>query len=268
MEVIRAIVFSAVQGLTEFFPVSSTAHLILLPRFTGWEDPGPTFDVALHLGTLIPLLIYFRSEWFQLAVGGFKLLRGQPDQNTRLAVALVTATAPGALAGVFFQDAIETTLRNPLIIGATLIILALVLLLAERIGKRDTELEYISFDDAMIVGCAQALALIPGVSRSGVTITAGLFRGLKREDAARFSFLLSTPIIAGAGAKKLFEIAREGLPYQIVPFIAGIIAAAIVGYLAIAFLMRYLSVHNVMVFVYYRIALGIIVFITFSSIFR
>jgi undecaprenyl-diphosphatase len=167
---------------------------------------------------------------------------------------------------VMFEDAIETTLRNPLIISATLILLALVLVIAERTGRRKTDIEHMTFGDAMSVGCAQALALIPGVSRSGVTITAGLFRGMRREAAARFSFLLSTPGNAGAGGLKLFDIAREGgLPSELIPsFVVGMFVAAVVGYLAIALLIRYLATHNTYVFVYYRIVLGIIVYFTFA----
>jgi undecaprenyl-diphosphatase len=261
MDIIQAIVFGAVQGATEFLPISSTAHLILLPWFMGWRDPGLAFDVALHLGTLVALLIFFRNEWIKLSVSGLNLLRGRKqDPGARLVLFLVLATIPGALAGALLEDFIEEKLRSPLVIALTLIALALVLVAAERIGKRRTTVESMSLPDALAIGCAQALALVPGVSRSGITITAALFCGLTREAAARFSFLLSTPIIAGAVGKKLADIAAEGLPPgELGAFITGIVAAGIVGYASIAFLLRYLTNHNTFVFVYYRIALGIVI---------
>jgi undecaprenyl-diphosphatase len=266
MDLFQAAIYGIVQGLTEFLPISSSAHLILLPRFMHWPDPGPTFDIALHIGTLIPLLIYFRKEWIEVVKGGINLLRGRlTEPNARLALYIVFASIPAGLIGVMFQDTIETTFRNPLIISATLILLALVLVIAERTGRRKTDIDHMTFSDAMSVGCAQALALVPGVSRSGVTITAGLFRGMRREAAARFSFLLSTPVIAGAGGLELVKIARGGLPSELIPsFVVGMFVAAVVGYLAIALLIRYLATHNTYVFVYYRIVLGVIVYFTFA----
>jgi undecaprenyl-diphosphatase len=261
MDILQAIVFGAVQGATEFLPISSTAHLILLPWFLGWTDPGLAFDVALHLGTLVALLIYFRREWLALTLSALNLVRGERgDPNARLVLFLVLATIPGAAAGVLLESFIEETLRSPLVIAATLIVLALVLVVAERLGRREKKLDGITLADALTIGCAQALALVPGVSRSGITITAALFRGLTREAAARFSFLLSTPIIGGAVAKKLVDIAADGLPPgQLGAVIAGIIAAGIVGYLSIAFLLRYLANHNTFIFIYYRIGLGILI---------
>jgi undecaprenyl-diphosphatase len=270
MTLIQALIFGAVQGLTEFLPISSTAHLILLPWFMGWSDPGLSFDVALHLGTLVALVIYFWKDWIALAGSSVKLLRGQTtDPDARMAFFIIIATIPGALAGVLFESKVETVLRSPLIISFTLIALALVLVIAELKGRRKKDIGQISLPDAVTVGLAQALALIPGVSRSGVTITAALFKGIKRDAAARFSFYLSTPIIAGAVAKKMLDIAQAGLaPDQMTPFIVGIISSGIVGYLSIAFLLRYLQTHNTFIFVYYRIALGIIVYLAFSSGFR
>lgn len=268
MTIIQAIVFGALQGATEFLPISSTAHLILLPWFMGWPDPGLAFDVALHLGTLVALLIYFRAEWLALAASSVSLIRGRTlsDPNARLAFFIVLATIPGGIAGVLFESAVESALRSPLIIASTLIGLALVLVIAEVLGRRGKALEEISGMDAVAVGIAQALAIVPGVSRSGVTITAGLFRSMKRDTAARFSFLLSTPIIAGAVGKKCLDIAQLGLTGdQLTSFIVGIISAGIVGYAAIAFLLRYLQTHNTFIFVYYRILLGIVVFFTFWS---
>lgn len=270
MDLTQAITLGAVQGLTEFLPVSSTAHLILIPALLGWKDPGATFDVALHLGTLVALLLYFRSEWLGLFRSGIGYLTGnRNDPKGRLAIYLVIATIPAAVAGALFEKHVESTLRSPLIIAATLITLALVLMVAEKIGRRITELDGITFGDSMIIGFAQALALIPGVSRSGITITAGLFRGMTRQAAARFSFFLSTPIIAGAAAKKLIEILHEGIPGgESMPFAAGIVVSGIVGYFAIAFLIRYLSTNNMYVFIYYRVALGIAVLLAFLGGFR
>jgi undecaprenyl-diphosphatase len=261
MTLLQAIVFGAVQGLTEFLPISSTAHLILLPWFMGWNDPGLEFDVALHLGTLVALLVYFRAEWLALARSFVDLLRGNTKApNVRLVIFLVLATIPGGLAGLLLEDFVETRLRHPLVISAALIVLAGVLVIAERVGRRETTMENMSLADALTVGCAQAIALIPGVSRSGITITAALFRGMTRPAAARFSFLLSTPIIGGAVTKQMSDLLSTGVPQSEVPnFFAGIVAAGIVGYAAIAFLLRYLATRNTFVFVYYRVLLGIVV---------
>jgi undecaprenyl-diphosphatase len=267
MSILQAIVFGAVQGVTEFLPISSTAHLILLPWFMGWPDPGLEFDVAIHLGTLIALIIYFRWEWFGLAGSALGFIRGRTqDPNARMALYIVLATIPGALAGVLLEDFVENVLRSPKVISFTLIALALVLVVAELKGHRKKTLDQISLKDALAVGFAQALALVPGVSRSGVTITAGLFCGMKRDAAAKFSFYLSTPIIAGAVGKQIFDILQGDLTVeQLVPFAAGIVSAGVVGYLSIAFLLRYLQTHNTFLFVYYRIALGIVVLLAFSS---
>ena len=265
MTLLQAIVFGAVQGVTEFLPISSTAHLILLPRFMGWPDPGLSFDVAIHLGTLIALLIYFRQEWLALAKSALGIFRGRTsDPNARMAALIVLATIPGAAAGALFEQTVEDVLRSPLVISVTLVALALVLAIAERMGRRERTLDEISTLDALAVGFAQALAIVPGVSRSGVTITAGLFRGMKRDAAAKFSFYLSTPIIAGAVAKQIFDILNAGLTGgQLVPYAAGVLSAGIVGYLYIEFLLRYLQTHNTLLFVYYRIALGIVVYLAF-----
>jgi undecaprenyl-diphosphatase len=261
MSVLQAIVFGAVQGVTEFLPISSTAHLILLPWFMGWPDPGLSFDVALHLGTLIALLIYFRLEWLAFIVSALNLVRGRTsDPNSRMALFIIAATIPGALAGALFENTVENALRAPQVIALMLIAMALVLVLAEFTARRKKNLENISWGDAMTVGFAQALAIVPGCSRSGTTITAALFRGMNREAAARFSFYLSAPIIGGAVAKKTLDILKLGLTVdQLAPFAIGIITAGIVGYLSIAFLMRYLQNHSTFLFVYYRIALGAVV---------
>jgi len=270
MTILQAIVLGAVQGATEFLPISSTAHLILLPWFLGWPDPGLSFDVALHLGTLVALLIYFRLEWIALALSALDLVRGRTDDpNARMALLIIIGTIPGAIAGALFEHKVEDALRSPVVISFTLIVLALVLVAAELKGRRKKSLNEVSTGDAVSVGLAQALAIVPGVSRSGVTITAGLFRGMKRDTAAKFSFYLSTPLVAGAAAKKILDIAKLGLSFeQMTPLIVGIITSGVVGYLAIAFMLRYLQTHNTFLFVYYRIALGIVVLLAFSFGFR
>src|SRR5262245_1487293 len=265
MTILQAIIFGTVQGLTEFLPISSTAHLVLLPWFMGWPDPGLAFDVALHLGTLVALLIYFRADWFALIGSALGMVRGRTQSpDARMAMLIVAATIPGAAAGALFEHKVEDALRAPPLIGFMLIAMALVLVAAEIVGSRKKSLDEISWGDALGVGLAQAFAIIPGVSRSGSTITAGLFLSMKRETAARFSFYLSAPIIAGAVGKKVFDILKSGIGLdQLSPFIVGIIVSGIIGYLAIAFLLRYLQTHNTFLFVFYRIALGIVVLLAF-----
>ncbi len=270
MSIFQAIIFGAVQGLTEFLPVSSTAHLILLPWFLGWPDPGLAFDVALHLGTLVALLVYFRAEWIALIQSAFVILRGNTKSpDARMTMFIIGATIPGAAAGALFEHKVEDAFRAPQLIAVMLIVMALVLVVSEVVGKRKKNLEQISWGDAITVGIAQAFAIVPGVSRSGSTITAGLFRNMKRDAAARFSFYLSAPIIAGAVGKKTIDILRSGLGLeQMTPFLVGIISSAIVGWIAIAFLMRYLQNHNTLLFVIYRVLLGIVVLLAFYSGFR
>lgn len=262
MSILQAIVFGAIQGLTEFLPISSTAHLILLPWAVGWPDPGLAFDVALHLGTLVALLLYFRSDWIALVTSALGIIRGRTQApDARMAMQIVVATIPGAIAGALFEHKVEDALRAPQVIALMLIALALVLVVAELMGRRKKSLDEVSWGDAITVGVAQALAIVPGVSRSGVTISAGLFRGLKRDTAARFSFYLSTPIIAGAVGKKFIDIMKEGASVDLMPFVVGIVVSGIVGYLAITFMMRYLQTRTTYLFVYYRIALGIAVYL-------
>ena len=269
IDVLEATVLGAVQGLTEFLPISSRAHLILVPWLFGWPDPGLTFDVALHLGTLIALLLYFIKDWIALAVSALKLLNGDTrDTGARIALYIILATIPAGIAG-FFLERYEDQFSTPTVIAATLIGVGLLMRAAELSGLRTTDLEDITLADSLTVGFAQALAIIPGVSRSGVTITAGLFRNMKRSAAAQFSFLLSAPIIAGAVVKKLIDIAHEGLPSgQELPFTVGIVVSAAFGLLSIAALMHYLQTRSTFVFIYYRIALGIAVLILgyFSSL--
>jgi len=263
MPLYQAVVLAIVQGLTEFLPISSTAHLALFPWLLGWKDPGLTFDLALHVGTLVAVLVYFRRLWWEL-VEGTMGRGGAGDANMaekrRLLGFLVLGTVPAALAGWRFERAAEAELRQPMVIGTALIVVGLVMWAADGMKTHERRLGQVNLTDSLVVGAAQALAVIPGVSRSGITMTAGLFRGVSRETAARFSFLLSAPIIAGAALKKALEIRHQGLPEEMrLPFLAGTLVAAIVGYFVIAVLIRYLERHTFRIFVVYRIILGVVV---------
>jgi undecaprenyl-diphosphatase len=262
IDTFEAIVLGVVQGVTEFLPISSHAHLILVPWLFGWPDPGLTFDVALHLGTLVALLLYFRNDWIDLAISALRLLKGKADDpDARLALYIIVATIPAGIAGLLLED-LANELSTPTVIAIALIALALLLRAAELGGRRKKDLGSMTMSDALAIGFAQTLALIPGVSRSGVTITAGLFRGMTRLSAAQYSFLLSAPLIAGAVAKKLIDVIRDGLPPgQAMPFAVGIIVSALFGYISIAGLMRYLQTRSTFVFIHYRIVLGILVLI-------
>ena len=262
VDVFEAIVLGTVQGITEFLPISSRAHLILIPWLFGWPDPGLTFDIALHLGTLLALLLYYWKDWVYLTLSAFRLFKGDiEDPDSRLAFYIILATIPGGIAGLLFEQ-LEDQISTPAVIAATLIGVALLLRTAEVHGRRTSDLDTMRLADALTVGFAQALAIIPGVSRSGVTITAGLFRNMNRAAAAEFSFLLSAPIVGGAVAKKLIDIARDGLPPdQELSFAIGTIVSAFVGLIFMAGLIRYLKSHTTFIFINYRIVLGIIVLV-------
>lgn len=280
MPIYQAVVLAVIQGLAEFIPVSSSGHLIIVRRLLGWNELSPahelTFDVALHFGTLLSVLFYFRRTWIQIvraALGG-KVVRfsesGGSDQNLTpeeqreerlLLWFLAIATIPGAIAGKLLEHSAEDYFREHIyLIAGALIVVALFMWWGERVSQMTKPLTQVSFVDAIIIGCAQATALIPGVSRSGSTITAGLFRNMTRAAAVRFSFLLSTPIIAGAALLKAHELKKEGLPTGMhAPFIVGVLVSAVVGYLAIAWLIRYLQTNSLKLFVIYRIAAGLVV---------
>ena len=280
MPIYQAIVLAIIQGLAEFIPVSSSGHLIIVRRLLGWNELSPahelTFDVALHFGTLLSVLFYFRRTWFQIvraALGG-KIVRfsetSSGDENLTLQERkeermllwfLTLATIPGAIAGKLLEHSAEDYFREHIVlIAAALIVVALLMWLSERVSTLSKPLTRISFVDALIVGIAQAFALLPGVSRSGSTITAGLFRNMTREAAVRFSFLLSTPIIAGAALLKARELHKEGLPAGMhAPFLVGIVVSAIVGYASITWLIRYLQSNTLKVFIVYRIVAGVTV---------
>jgi undecaprenyl-diphosphatase len=273
-QLIQAIVLGIVQGLTEFLPVSSSGHLIVVPALLGWDDPfieSLAFSVMLHVATLLALLIYFRSDWLRLIPAGLaalrdRSLRGDPDR--KLAWLLATSTVPAVIVGVLLNDLIETTFREPRLVAMTLLGGAAVLWVADRIGSKQREIAALTFPMAIGIGAAQALALVPGVSRSGISISAGMFAGLDRESAARYAFLMATPITAGAGLWEVRKIisGEVGVELPIVPLLAGMAASLVAGLLAIAVLMRYLRSNGVGIFAAYRIALAALVIVAWLGL--
>ncbi|MEO7145471.1 MAG: undecaprenyl-diphosphatase UppP [Bryobacteraceae bacterium] len=264
MPLYQLIVLGIVQGLTEFLPVSSTAHLYLTSWLLGWPDQGLTFDIALHVGTLAAVLIYFFQDWVQILAQGFGLRAGKDPElkrNPMLLWLLAGASIPVGVVGLLFNKQAETTWRTPWVMGIMLIVIGVLMAVSERVGRRIKDMALVSGEDAAAIGVAQALAVIPGASRSGVTIAAGLFRNLDRETAARFSFLLSTPAIAGAALHGLHQLSKSGgIPVAMkVPFLLGISVSAVVGFLTIAFFLDFLRSRTLNFFCYYRIIFGIIV---------
>ncbi len=262
MPLFQAVILAVVQGLTELLPISSSGHLYAASWLLGWQDQGLAFDIALHLGTLAAVIAYFFRDWLQVLAMGFGVdYRPDPDlaRNSRLLWILAAASVPVGIVGLAFKEAAETTLRNPWVIGSMLIIVGILMAWAERAGRRRKSIGEISAADAMVIGVAQCLAIVPGTSRSGITMTAGLFRNLDRTTAARFSFLLSTPAIAAAGLKSLYEGYQEhGSSLMSQEMVIGIVVSGITGWLVIKFLMRFLVSNGFMPFVWYRIAFGIL----------
>ena len=237
MTLLQAIVYGVVQGLGEFLPISSSAHLVLVPWFFGWTDPGLTFDVALHVGTLVAVVAYFWRDWVRLIVKGFT---EATSSDGRLFWYLVVATIPGAVAGFLLEKKAETIFRAPLLIAAMLVIMGLLLYAADRWGSKRKDIKRITLPASLWIGICQMAAIIPGVSRSGVTMTAGLSAGLTREGTARFSFLLSTPIILGAALAKLPHLFST--PSVITAdFVVGVIVSCVTGFASIGFLLRYIQ---------------------------
>ena len=260
-EIVQAIIIGVVQGLTEFLPVSSSAHLIVLPRVLGWDDElinSSVFVVMLHMGTLAALLAFFWRDVLDLLRAFFALLRERSfgdDPNRKLSLVLLLTVIPAALFGLAFEDQIDALFYDSvMVIPFILVIGAAVLWIAERIGDRTRDLEQSDYGDAAVIGAAQMFALFPGISRSGITIAAGLARGLKRDSAARFAFLMGIPIIAGAGIWKARTVVTgEAGDIDLVVLAAGVIAAAISGWLAIRFMLSYLKEHSTGIFIAYRI---------------
>jgi undecaprenyl-diphosphatase len=264
VSVLEAIVLGIVQGLTEFLPISSTGHLRIVPAFMGWEDPGAAFTAVTQLGTMAAVLLYFREDLKRITIAWWRSVwdrRLRRELDARLGWYIVLGTIPIGIFGVLFKDQIETGARDLYLIGVALIVLGLVLLLAEKVGTRERSIEQIRTKDGFAIGFAQALALIPGVSRSGATITAGLFMGLDRPAAARFSFLLSVPAVVLSGLLELGTILSDddGDHTSLGALVIATVMAFVSGYLAIAWLLKFLSTHSTVIFVVYRVALGVLV---------
>jgi undecaprenyl-diphosphatase len=267
--IVQALVMGIVQGLTEFLPVSSSGHLIVVPFLAGWDDAfirSLAFSVMLHMGTLLALLVYFRAEWIRLVPAALATIRDrslQGDEDRRLAWLLIASTIPAAIAGVVLNDLIETSFRQVELVALTLIVGGIILALADRFGAKSRTIEDVTFPIAIGIGVAQALALVPGISRSGISISAARMVGMDRGSAARFAFLMATPITAGAG---LFEIRKlivgeGGVDVSIAPLVVGFAAAAISGMAAIHFMLSFLRRQSLDVFVLYRFALAAVVLI-------
>ena len=253
MMIFVTIVLAIVQGITEFLPISSSAHLLLVPWLFSWPDPGLSFDAAIHVGTAIALLIFFSRDFIELI-----------KRKSNLVKYIVISTIPGAAIGFFGDKWIENNLHGspnaPLIVGVGMIVFSGVLYMSDKLAKQKLTTADLGFKRSFLIGLAQALALVPGVSRSGITISAGLWAGLKREEAARFSFLLATPISLGAGLYKIVGILKDPTPETSLPYLVlGIIVSALTGLVVIKWLLQYLNKHDMKVFVLYRIRLGIVV---------
>jgi undecaprenyl-diphosphatase len=264
MSIFEVILLGIVQGLTEFLPISSTAHLVVIPRLFGWPDPGLAYDIALHVGTLAAVLIYFFRDWVQILAQGFGIRHGRDEElkhNHMLLWLLAIGTIPVGIAGLLFGKQAETVWRSPYVIGVMLILVGILMGYAEKVGQRVRDLSSLNLPDTLGIGLAQALAVVPGTSRSGATISAGLFRNLTREGAARFSFLLSTPAIALAAAKAVYEIHKQGGLHALLGtnFLVGVSVSALTGCAVIAWFLRYLRRSSLRPFVYYRIIFGIMV---------
>ena len=300
MEIIQSIILGIIQGITEFLPISSSGHLILIPHIFGWEDQGLAFDVALHWGTLIAVVVYFRKDWMEIFRKSYLLklsLRGSRNDRSNpatmcedlnygiasspceaprndtlsshnfkkylksdLLFIIIIATIPGVIAGLLLNNYAETIFRNPLIISATLFFGAVLLFYADKVSIKKADLTNLTLQMGIIIGLFQALAIVPGVSRSGITITIALFLGLRRTAAAKFSFLLSTPIILGAGIKEFPSLLESGLNITI---LVGVLFSALSGYLAIKYMLRYLENRSYNIFVGYRMALAVVIIILF-----
>lgn len=267
MEWWQSIALAVIQGLTEFLPVSSSGHLVLMPRFLGWTDQGLAFDVAVHVGTLAGVLVYFRTDLVRMAHGLAARVRGKADDEYgRLAVQLAFATLPVAAVGFFFNDFIERELRSPAIVAFQLAVFGLLMWLADRLAPQRRTESSLSMRDALIIGCAQAVALVPGTSRSGITMSAGRALGLTREAAARFAFLLAIPGIGLAGAYEAWQFVREPVSY-LAPreVMIGFAVSAIVGYACVHWFLRVIARIGLLPFALYRFALALVIVLAFYA---
>ena len=257
MSILQAIILGVLQGLAEFLPISSSAHLALTPWIFGWESPGLAFDVALHVGTLAAVLWFFRDQWVALARAAWRIVvtRRVETEEERRVIFLVIATIPGGIGGLLLAEYAETIFRTPALIATTLIIMGIILWAVDRYARHAVSLAEMRWTHALLFGLAQVMALVPGVSRSGATMTAGRAMGFHRESAAVFAFLMSMPITAAAAAYEVPKALAEGGLGA--PIIAGVVASALSGWLAISVLLRYVTRHGFGVFAVYRILLGI-----------
>ena len=263
MNTLHAIVEGIVQGLTEFLPISSTAHLRIVPAFAGWEDPGAAFTAVVQLGTMAAVLLYFRKDLWTIARGLLAGLRDPAARKTlewRLGIFIIVGTIPISIVGILLKHRIEHQFRTLELVGTALIVGGLVLAWADRSARRaeQRQIESLTMNDALIIGGAQTLALVPGISRSGATISAGLFLGLDRVAAARYSFLLSVPAVVLSGLFELKDVGKGG-GYGAWPTVVATLLAFVVGYATIAWLLRYITTHSFDFFVYYRVLLGAVV---------
>jgi undecaprenyl-diphosphatase len=273
---LQALVLGIVQGLTEFLPVSSSGHLIIVPALLGWTDPfinSLEFSVMLHIGTLVALLIFFRSDWLRLVPAGLAALRDRSfrdDPDRRLAWLIAAATVPAIVAGVLFNDIIENNVRQVGLVALMLVVGGAILWLAEHNGARTRAITDLTLPAALGIGAAQAIALVPGISRSGISIAAGLFAGLDRESAARFSFLMATPVTALAAAYEARKLltGETGIAVAAIPLIVGMVASLVAGLVAIRVLLRFLRSHPTDVFVAYRVLLAAVVIVAWLGLGR
>jgi len=259
---IQAVLLGLLQGLTEFLPVSSTAHMAVASRLLFKQDVGAAFSAVVQLGPIVAIIAYFRADLIRYVQGIFRTKSpahiAPDDLDARLGWFTLLGTIPLAIFGVLLESKIDTTFRKPSVMGISLILLALALAVAERVGRQRRTLEQMNFRESQVIGWAQVLALIPGTSRSGVTITAGLFQGLDRESAARFSFLLSIPAITAAGLYKLFKVLKgSGLGPDVGPYLVGAVVAGLFAYVVVRWFLGYMKEHNTSIFIVYRIVLGI-----------
>ena len=260
MTTARAVVLGILQGLGEFLPISSSGHLIVVPWLMGWPDSGLAFDVALHLGTLAAVALAFWRDWLRLLRGGLRgVVSGRPlaDPDARLLVYLALATLPGAVAGLLLDEWAETAFRSPALVALMMALMGVVLWAADRRAGTGAGAGAVSLRDALLIGFAQALAIVPGTSRSGATISMALLLGQRREAAARFSFLLALPITAGAALVKVPALVRSGA--ELTPVLVGMLAAAVAGIIAIRFLLSYVRTRSYLPFVWYRFAFALVV---------
>jgi undecaprenyl-diphosphatase len=264
MPLLQVIVLAVVQGITEFLPISSTAHLYLTSWLLGWPAEALDFDIALHIGTLLAILLYFFRDWLQILAQGFGMRFGRDEElehNRTMLWLLAIATVPVGVFGFIFNKQAETTWRNPYVMGVMLVAVGVLMWLAERAGRKRRDLSSLNLPDSVVIGVAQALSIVPGTSRSGITISAGLYRDFDRPSAARFSFLLSAPAVAAAAGKALYDMHRHGGLDAILnaPFFVGVAVSALTGCAVIAWFLHYLRGSSLRLFVYYRIIFGIIV---------